>query len=365
MRRREAGRREGSAGAGDGRVRWGVIGSGGIARRRTIPEGIVPASNAILAVVYDVDDAANREIARWCGAAAAGSLEELFAARPEAVYVATPAHLHREHVLACARARVPVLCEKPLGLSVAEAEEMIAECRRAGVPLGTAFMMRFQSQHQEALRLIREGRLGTPVYARAQLSCWYPPIAGAWRQDPARGGGGALIDLGGHCIDLLEMFFGPVRRVTCMARRIVHGYPVEDGAVALLEFAGGALGTVDTFFCIRDEGSRNVLELYGTLGSILASGTIGQGSAGEMTAILAPPAGGYDAGQARPVAGTTVRIAPAPVNVYRAEIEAFGRTVREGRREDPGAALGLRSQKVLAACYESARSGRAVEIAPD
>jgi len=345
----------------DGRVRWGVIGSGGIARRRTIPEGIAPASNAVLAAVYDVDTDANREVARQFGAAAAGCLDELFAAKPDAVYVATPAHLHREHVDACARAGVPVLCEKPLGLSVAEAEEMIGNCRRAGVPLGTAFMMRFQSQHQEALRLVREGRLGTPVYARAQLSCWYPPIGGAWRQDPARGGGGALIDLGGHCIDLLEMFFGPVRRANCRACRIVQGYPVEDGAVATLEFAGGALGTVDAFFCVRDEGSRNALELYGSSGTILASGTIGQGSAGEMTAILAPSGGAYDPKQAR-AGGAAERIAPEPVNVYRAEVEAFGRTVLGGLKEDPGAMHGLRSQKILAACYESSRSGRTVEI---
>lgn len=345
----------------DGRVRWGVIGSGGIARRRTIPEGIAAASNASLAAVYDVDAEANREVARPYGAKAAGSLDGLFGENPGAVYVATPAHLHREHVNACLRAGVPVLCEKPLGLSVAEAEEMIANARRAGVPLGTAFMMRFQSQHREALRLVREGRLGTPVYARAQLSCWYPPIGGAWRQDPARGGGGSLIDLGGHCIDLLEMFFGPVRRVHCMARRIVQDYPVEDAAVATLEFAGGALGTVDAFFCIRDEGSRNALELYGSGGSILARGTIGQGSAGEMTAILAPSGGAYDPVQSRE-GGTAVRIAPEPVNVYRAEIEAFGRTVLEGKKEDPGAEHGLRSQKVLAACYESSRSGRTVEI---
>jgi len=342
------------------RVRWGVIGSGGIARRRTIPEGIVPASNAVLAAVHDVDAAANREVARQFGARAAGSLEELLADGVDAVYVATPAHLHRGQVEACARARRPVLCEKPLGLTVAEAEAAVDACRRAGVPLGTAFMMRFQSQHREALRLVREGRLGTPVYARAQLSCWYPPIGGAWRQDPARGGGGSLIDLGGHCVDLLEMFFGPVRRVNCMARRVVHDYPVEDGAVALLEFACGALGTVDAFFCVRDEGSRNVLELYGTRGSILASGTIGQGSAGEMTAILSGE-GAYDAAQARG-GGAGERIAPEPVNVYRAEIEAFGRAVLEGRREDPGAEHGLRSQKVLAACYESARAGRAVDI---
>jgi predicted dehydrogenase len=343
------------------KIRWGVIGSGGIARRRTIPEGIVPASNAALAAVYDVDAGVNRAVARQYGAADAVSLDALFAAGLDAVYVATPAHRHREHVEACARARLPVLCEKPLGMGVAEAEGMAGACRAAGVPLGTAFMMRFQSQHREALRLVREGRLGTPVYARAQLSCWYPPIAGAWRQDPALGGGGSLVDLGGHCIDLLEMFFGPVRRVSCVVRNAVHPYPVEDAAVALLEFAGGALGTVDACFCVRDEGSRNVLELHGSRGSILAAGTIGQGSAGEMTAILAEADGAYDAAQAR-AGGAGTRIAPEPVNVYRAEIEAFGQTVLEGRREDPGAEHGVRSQRILAACYASARSGRAVEV---
>ncbi len=342
------------------RVRWGVIGSGGIARRRTIPEGILPASNALLAAVYDSDAEVNREVARRFGAAAAASLEDILAADIDAVYVATPAHLHRRHVEACAAARRPVLCEKPLGLSVADAEAMLEACRRAGVPLGTAFMMRFHAQHQEALRLIREGRLGKPVYARAQLSCWYPPIKGAWRQDPALGGGGSLMDLGGHCVDLLEMFFGPIRRVGCLARSVVHDYPVEDGAVATLEFACGALGAVDVFFCVRDEGSRNVLELYGTQGSILASGTIGQGSAGEMKAVFTGD-GGYDAAQIR---GATawMTIAPEPVNTYRAEIEAFGRTVLQGCNEDPGAELGLRSQKILAACYESARTGRVVDI---
>ena len=152
------------------RVGWGVIGSGGIALRRTIPEGIVPAANARLVAVYDLNQEVNRQVAERFGARAASNLDELLEADVEAVYVATPVHAHREQVLACARARKHVLCEKPLGLNVAEAEEMVAACRQAGVLLGTALMMRFHSQHQAALKLIREGRLGQPVYARAQLS---------------------------------------------------------------------------------------------------------------------------------------------------------------------------------------------------
>ncbi|MDT8304124.1 MAG: Gfo/Idh/MocA family oxidoreductase [Sedimentisphaerales bacterium] len=344
-----------------GKIKWGVIGSGGIAKRRTIPEGIFKAGNAELCVVFDIDEQVNAEAAEEFGAAKAGSVEELLGADIDAVYVATPACLHTEQVRACAKAGKHVLCEKPLGMTVAEAEEMIELCKKAGVKLGCAFMMRFVAQHCKAHRLIQEGKLGKPTYARAQLSCWYPPIEGTWRQDPKTGGGGALIDMGGHCIDLLEMFFGKVTRVSCFINNTVHDYKSEDSAVVMLFFENGAIGTVDTFFCIPDNSSKNVLELYGSKGSILANGTIGQGAAGQMKAFLEEDSGEYDAQQVRTEANDIV-IAPEPVNTYQAEIEEFGRAVIEGCEPVINGELGLRSQKILTACYESARSGKAVEI---
>ncbi|MCX6905366.1 MAG: Gfo/Idh/MocA family oxidoreductase [Verrucomicrobia bacterium] len=346
------------------RVRWGVIGSGGIARRRTIPEGIIPAANAQLAAVFDVNAAANAEVAGQFDARPAGSVDDLLGADLDAVYIATPPQTHREQALACAQAGKHVLCEKPLGLNVAEAEEMAAACRQARVRLGTAFMMRFLTQHQAALDLIRAGRLGQPVLARAQLSCWYPPMPGAWRQNPALGGGGALMDMGGHCLDLLEMFFGPVCAVSCFTHRTIHGYASEDSAVVNLRFANGALGMVDSFFCLPDEASQNRLELYGSKGSILATGTIGQSDHGEMFATLQESATGYDAKQERTTAGA-VPINPKSVNTYRAEIEEFSQAILDDREPSHHAALGLRSQRVLAACYESARTGHTMEVSPN
>jgi predicted dehydrogenase len=344
------------------KVKWGIIGSGGIARRRTIPEGFVPASNAQLTAVYGTNAVTNDEVAREFGARAARSIDELLASDIAAVYVASPVHAHHSQVLACARAGKHVFCEKPLGLNVAEAEEMAAACRSAGVQFGTAFMMRFHSQHQAALELIRAGKLGKPVYARAQLSCWYPRLPTAWRQDPALAGGGSLMDLAGHCIDLLEMFFGPVMEVSCFTQNLVQSYASEDSAVTLLKFANGALGTVDTFFCIQDNCSRNALELYGANGSIMATGTIGQASQGEMTCRLQTGETGYEAQQERTSSGS-VKISPAPKNIYRAEIEAFSQSVLDGRPHPHlTPEVGLRSQKVLAACYQSAKSGSAVVI---
>lgn len=343
------------------RIAWGVIGSGGIARRRTIPEGIVPASNAELRFVFDIDTAVNREVAQRYDARPADSLESFVDSDIDAVYIATPACFHYGQTLRCAEAGKHVLCEKPLGMNVVEGERMAAAARRARVKFGTAFMMRLHSQHRAALTLIQEGRLGRLVYARAQLSCWYPPIEGAWRQDPEKGGGGSLMDMGGHLIDLLEMFLGPVSQVSCAIQNAVHGYSPEDSAVALLRFAGGALGSVDAFFCIPDESSRNVLEIYGSQGSILASGTIGQASDGEMRAYLKVSAGEYDALQQRDVSAG-VAITPEPVNLYRAEIEEFSQAILEDRDPVISGDAGIRSQKVLAACYESARTGRVVEI---
>ena len=343
------------------KIKWGVIGSGGIARRRTIPEGILKADNAELSVVFDINSQVNAEVAKESGAKEAGSIEALLDADIDAVYIATPAGLHSGQVQTCAKAGKGVLCEKPLGMTVAEAEAMIETCRQKAVKLGCALMMRFVAQHAEALKLIREGRLGKPTYARAQLSCWYPPIEGAWRQDPATGGGGALIDMGGHCVDLLEMFFGKVARVSCLINNTVHDYKSEDSAVATLFFENGALASVDTFFCIPDNSSKNALELYGSKGSILARGTIGQGPAGEMVAFLEQEGQDYDAQQLRTEAQGMI-IAPEPVNTYQAEIEEFSQAIIEDREPLIGAELGLRNQKILAACYESARLGKVVEV---
>lgn len=342
-------------------IKWGVIGSGGIARRRTIPEGIVPASNADLIAVYDINPAANKEVAAQYGAKAVNSVEELLKEDIDVVYVASPINCHREHAVKAARAKKHVFCEKPLGLTVKEAEEIVKVCHEEGVMLGTGFMMRFLSQHKEAAKMIQDGRLGKPVFGRAQLSCWYPPIEGAWRQDPALGGGGSLIDMGSHCIDLLEMFFGKVKSVGCKVNNLIHSYESEDSSVVTLVFENGAMGMVDTYFCIPDNSSKNVLELYGSKGSILASGTIGQGSSGKMTAFLEQDSSSYNAQQNRNN-GEGIAIEPLAVNTYRSEIEEFSQALLENRVPSNNSDIGLHSQKLMEACYKSAKEGKFMDL---
>ncbi len=128
-----------------------------------------------------------------------------------------------------------------------------------------------------------------------------------------------------------------------------------------LMFENGAMATVDTYFCIPDNSSKNMLELYGSKGSILAKGTIGQGDAGEMIAYLETDDAGYDAEQKRDMADGLV-ISPDPINTYQAEIDEFSKAILEGRVPENNALIGLQNQRMIEACYKSARSGKVVEL---
>ncbi len=344
------------------RVKFGVIGAGGIARRKTIP-GMLAAANIHLEAVMDV--AGVREIAAQFGVAKAYERVEQIAADPEiqAVYIASPAHLHLGQIKACAAAGKHILCEKPLTLTTAEAEEAVAACRANGVLLQEGYMMKFHGAHRVIRRLIEEGRLGKIVYIRAQLSCWYPPIPGAWRQDPALGGGGSLIDMATHLYDLLDYFAGPIRRVVAFTGNLVQNYASEDSATTLLELGGGGHATVDTFFCVPDEASRTRLEVYGSRGSIFTEGTIGQSTGGRMEGIFGLGEAGYDAAQNKDVARTFQPVPFEPVNPYTAECESFAECVLNGREPAVnGPENAIRVLRIAEMAYASARDGRVRDV---
>lgn len=346
-------------------VKWGVIGAGGIADRRTIPEGIVPAHNAELTAVMDIDKAIVKTVADKYDGVKSFTAEEDLVNDPdvEAVYIATPTCVHAKQTVVAAQAKKHVLCEKPMAMNLEECEEMIAACRENNVKLGLGYMMRFHAYHQQMKRMVEEGKLGNPVMGRAQLSCWYPPIEGAWRQKPELGGGGSLIDLGSHCIDVLEMMLGKVSEVYCSTASLIHAYQSEDTALVQLRFKSGAIGMVDACFNIPDASSKNALEIFGSRGSILARGTIGQMPDGDMSAFLEEDDKGYEAAQERDAVSGEMKIAPEPVNMYLAEIEHFSACIEKNEEPQISGEDGLWNLKIVLACYESAQSGKAVHVA--
>ena len=343
------------------KIRWGVIGSGGIARRRTIPEGMVPAANAQLVGVFDRNVRSNQEVAQAFGVPAFASPEELLAAEVDAVYVATPVYAHAQNVSQCLKAGKHVLCEKPLGVSVAETQPLVSLAASQHRQLGVGLMMRFHSQHQEARKIIEEGKLGKPVYSRAQLSCWYPPLPNAWRQNPSQGEADpwrTWVCIASTCWKCSWglSFRSPATSAawcTAMARKTAL-WPRWFLKTAPLE-----LSIRSSAF--RTKAARTFWSCTVPPGSILAKGTIGQGSQGEMTFYSRPDGQGYDAQQVRDL-GRGIALNPPPVNIYRAEIEEFSQALLDGRESALAGDRGFRSQKILEACYESARTSKSVSV---
>jgi len=344
------------------RVTFGVIGAGGIAFRKTIP-GMLQARNCRLAAVMDT---ANVErVAAAFGVPRSYTREEDILADPEvqAVYIATPAHLHARQVQMAAEAGKHILCEKPLAINLRQARAAVEACRKHNVFLQEGYMMKFHGAHVKIKQLVDEGRLGRLVYLRAQLSCWYPPIKGAWRQDPRTGGGGALIDMATHLYDLLAHFAGPIKRVVALTGNLVQSYKSEDASTTLLEFTSGAHATVDCFFCIPDEASRTRLEIYGSQGAVLAEGTIGQSSGGRLEGIFGLGDAAYDAAQNKDVARRFSSIRFKEVNPYAAECEYFAACILRGQPPAVNDAAGaLRIAELVEKAYASSQKGRLYEL---
>ena len=342
------------------KVKFGVIGAGGIALRKTIP-GMLKAANCRLVAVMDpvgVDRiAAELKVKPYTNEA-----ELLADAEVEAVYIASPVACHGRQIRAAAAGK-HVLCEKPLTRTLKEANAAVAACRKHKVFLQEGYMMKFHAAHAMIKQMIDAGRLGKIVYMRAQLSCWYPPIEGAWRQDPKQGGGGALIDMATHLYDLLDHFAGPVRRVVAHVGNLVQGYKSEDASTTLLEFKSGAHATVDCFFCIPDEASRTRLEIYGSQGAVLTEGTIGQSKKGTVEGIFSLGDSAYDAAQDKDVARKFQKLPFKPVDPYTAECEYFADCVL--RRRPPAindSKNALRILKLTEAAYASYRQKKILTV---
>lgn len=269
------------------RLGWGIVGCGWVASDYVIP-ALLESANGTLAAVCDLNPAA---LERWRSHAglATASLDELLRAPTvEALYIATPNHTHRALVEAAARAGKHVLCEKPMATTSADARAMVDACRDAGVVYATAFDQRMHAAHRELAELVRGGALGTVTQARVHYACWLPPewCSDNWRIEAQRAGGGAIIDLAPHGLDLLEVLLDDEwAELVAFTQQVVHGYAVDDGAVLAGRFRSGALATLHVAYSCPDCYPRRTLELIGTRARALALNTMGQTPGGRLTLI--------------------------------------------------------------------------------
>ncbi|MCW3010609.1 MAG: Oxidoreductase, partial [Solirubrobacterales bacterium] len=213
--------------------------------------------------------------------------EALLRAPIDAVYLATPNHTHRPLAEACAAAGLPVLCEKPMATSHADAAAMVDACARAGVPYATAHNQRWHPAHTRLRELVAGGALGTVRQARIHYACTAPAWwgEGDWHWDREQAGGGALFDLAPHGLDLVATLLDEdLEEVAAMAQ---GSGSVEEGAILLARYGGDVLLTLQVSYACPDTLPRRRLELLGTAGMAVAENTMGQTPGGKLTLVPA------------------------------------------------------------------------------
>lgn len=186
----------------------------------------------------------------------------------DVVVVGLPNHLHEEAVCEAARAGKAVLCTKPLGRNADEALRMLQAVERAGVFAGYLEDLVYTPKTLKAIDSVRAGALGKVLWARSRET--HPGPHSAWFWDKQQSGGGAIIDLGCHCIEIARNFIGkdirPVE-VTCWADTQVHPIEAEDHAVGLVRYENGAVGQFEVSWTFR--GGMDLRdEVSGTEGTI-------------------------------------------------------------------------------------------------
>ena len=336
------------------KVRWGVIGAGGIAQRRTIP-GMMQCENAgLIAVMEITPELAESCRAKWNCKKAYTSAEDLLN-DPEidAVYIASPVFLHAQQAMAAADAGKHILIEKPLAMTAAEGQEVVEHCKEKGVLIAAGFMMRFGACIQAMKKAIAEGKIGKPVSAYAQFTCWYPDIPGAWRQKKTQGGGGALVDMGVHCIDLLQYVLGSqAAEVAAMHGTQTFHYEVDDSSTVLMRMQNGCQCVVQSNFNIPDNAAKWRLEVFGERGRLLGDSVIGQVDGGTIDAIFLTEQGGYNAQQDHAGAERT-ELHTEFGDMYAREIESFSNSILTGSPLEVPASDAVQVQRVIELAYRS------------
>jgi predicted dehydrogenase len=321
---------------------WGLIGAGDIAQRRVAP------------AMRDLDSCRCVSVSR----ADAGRLDA-FAGKfgflrgepdwrklindpeVEAVYIATPVYLHEEQTLAALEAGKPVLCEKPMALNSQGARRMITAAAVRGLPFGVAYYRRFFPVVERIRQILADGLIGEPVLAVMENFEPFhrePGEPRSWLLDPRLSGGGPLMDMGCHRVDLLIHLFGPAEDVTGRADNLRFQRPVEDSATLVLGFRRSLRAVLLSAHCAFEP--RDTLEIYGTHGTIRLPNL----NRGDLILITEK--------------GETRESHPIGPNVHAPLIDDFSRAVREKRAPLVTGEIALATSEVLDSFYNRGINGR-------
>jgi UDP-N-acetyl-2-amino-2-deoxyglucuronate dehydrogenase len=256
------------------KLNFGIIGCGRIAYKHA--EAIKKNVKANLLCVCDIIEERAAEYKDKYGAEAhfTDYRKMLEYSGLDVVNICTPSGMHAEMGIAAAQAGKHVIVEKPMALSLKDADDLIEACDESGVKLAVCFQNRFNPPVQKLRRALEEGRFGKLTHASAIVR-WFRP-QDYYDQAPWRGtramDGGCLMNQSIHNIDLLQWMMGPVESVFGYTATNLRKIECEDVGVAVLKFKNGALGVIEASTTIYPENLEETLNIFGEKGTVVLGG---------------------------------------------------------------------------------------------
>ena len=315
-------------------IRWGLIGAGDIANKR-VASAIQNDPNSDLVAVCrrskrDLHEFADRfSIAnRYTDVKQLLSLKEL-----DAVYIATPVDCHCPQTIAAAQAGRHVLVEKPMALDPDQCQEMIDTCERVGVLLGVAYYRRFYPIVARIQSLIESGRLGRVLSIACVTGNTNRFKSDDWRVIRECGGGGPLMDIGSHRLDLFLHLMGDVESVKASFVPSPD-YQAEQAATLLVQFNSGVQGVLQCYFGTVNTPDR--LEIIGTDGRI----TVDDLNGNEMLLVTAN--------------GPTHESHPPASNLHAPLVEDFSASLVHGGLPTISGPIGKHTSELIHLAYHDA-----------
>jgi 1,5-anhydro-D-fructose reductase (1,5-anhydro-D-mannitol-forming) len=337
-------------------MRWGIIGPGEIAGRSVAP-GLAKANGSELYSVCGRSLATTHTFATKWGAAKAFNSLDAFLSDPalDAVYIATPNNVHAEQAIRAAQANKHVLCEKPMAISVDDAERMIEACKDSGVALGVVFQNRYHAAHVRARGVVASGTLGEIQFVSAQLCRGFPRGHWeGWRNDPVASGAGAIVAQSVHPIDLLRFLLGSeIVKVQGMSDIAPPQRPVEEIVFSTLQFENGIHASVVAGQILPSY--DNDIVIYGSKGKLVLKGTLGVPLNNRTGELTVEGTGSFDGVMEFPTTTVADKVAKL--------IEDFTTCVEANREPPVSGANGLQMVKIANALQNACRTGCAAAIA--
>ncbi|WP_017730472.1 Gfo/Idh/MocA family protein [Nafulsella turpanensis] len=335
---------------------FAIIGTGAIARHhaRSIQE---LESSELLAVCSRSPERAAEAEDRF-GVKAYSDMEEMLN-RPdiEVVAICTESGYHLEPALAAARAGKHVLIEKPIEVTLERTDEIIAACRSAGVKLGVIFQNRFTPGYLRLREAVQKDLLGRLIMGNAYIKWFRHPeyySSSQWKGTIKGDGGAALINQGIHTIDLLLDIMPEVESVYGQVKTVLHDIEGEDLGLAMLNFIGGAMGTIEGGTSLYP-GYPERLEVYGEKGSvILEGGEIKQWNIQGEEELPKKEKAAEKSGSADPMAISH--------QLHLAQIKDMVEAVQENREPLVNGETARKSLALILAVYQSSKENKPVSL---